>query len=225
MHFTERLPHETGRDYALRTIKNNIIRLELAPGSKLSENELAQAIGLSRTPVREALIELSKAKIVEIWPQRKSTIALVDYDLVEESCFMRETLEDAVAERCCQLDVSYHLIWFQENLKLQKFYLENRSAVKLWELDDAFHRKLFTIANLTHVYSLMDSMTVHFDRVRAMSLSTVKDLKTVEDHQKIVQAIMDHDAPTARQFMHAHLTRYQIDKETIRNAYPQYFKD
>ena len=59
MYLTDRLPRETGRDYALRTIKENIIRLELAPGSMVSENELAAAMGLSRTPVREALIELS----------------------------------------------------------------------------------------------------------------------------------------------------------------------
>ncbi|UQT49404.1 GntR family transcriptional regulator [Flavonifractor plautii] len=51
-------------------LKDNIVRLELKPGSLVSENELAAEMGLSRTPVREALIELSKVKIVEIYPQR-----------------------------------------------------------------------------------------------------------------------------------------------------------
>ena len=51
-----RSPGETGREYALRTIKDNIIRLDLAPGSTVSENELAADLGLSRTPVREALM-------------------------------------------------------------------------------------------------------------------------------------------------------------------------
>ena len=69
MHITERLPRETGRDYALRILKDNIVRLELEPGSMVSENELASELGLSRTPVREALIELSKVNIVEIYPQ------------------------------------------------------------------------------------------------------------------------------------------------------------
>ena len=66
MKLLERLPRETGRDYALRTIKDNIIKLELAPGSPVSENELAAELQLSRTPVREALIELSKVKVIEI---------------------------------------------------------------------------------------------------------------------------------------------------------------
>ena len=92
MRLTQRQPRETGRDYALRTIKDNIIHLELAPGSMVSENELAAAMGLSRTPVREALIELSKVKIVEIYPQKGSAVALIDYDLVAESRFMRKVL-------------------------------------------------------------------------------------------------------------------------------------
>ena len=85
MKLLERLPRETGRDYALRNIKENIINLELAPGSQISENELAAEMGLSRTPVREALIELSRVKIIEIHPQKKSTVPLIDYELVEES--------------------------------------------------------------------------------------------------------------------------------------------
>jgi DNA-binding GntR family transcriptional regulator len=70
MIITERLPKESARDYALRILKHNIIHLELAPGIVVSENELSSQLELSRTPVREALIELSKSGIVEILPQR-----------------------------------------------------------------------------------------------------------------------------------------------------------
>ena len=59
MKLLERLPRESGGEYALRTIKENIISLELAPGCQISENELAAEMGLSRTPVREALMELA----------------------------------------------------------------------------------------------------------------------------------------------------------------------
>jgi len=65
VHISERLPRESSRDYALRIIKDNIISLRLEPGSQISENELATEMGLSRTPVREALIELAKVKIIE----------------------------------------------------------------------------------------------------------------------------------------------------------------
>ncbi len=124
MKLLERLPRESGGEYALRTIKENIISLDLAPGSQISENELATEMGLSRTPVREALIELSKVKIVDIQPQKKSTIPLIDYDMVEESRFMRDLLECAVAELDCEMASPADLERLDENIRLQNLYLD-----------------------------------------------------------------------------------------------------
>lgn len=223
MRLTERQARESGRDYALRTLKDNIIRLELKPGSMVSEKELADELGLSRGPVREAMIELARVKIVEIYPQRGSIISLVNYDLVDEACFMRETLETAVVERCCKRGAEpEHLDWLKENVKLQRFYLENQNYDKLLTLDDEFHRRLFLYANVMQIYNLMNSMLVHFDRVRAMALAAVKNIKIVEDHSLILDAMLKCDSLAAMQIMHTHLTRYQIDKESIRKEYPQY---
>ena len=61
MNISERYARETARDYALRMLKRNIASMELEPGAMLSENEISAAMGLSRTPVREALIELAKS--------------------------------------------------------------------------------------------------------------------------------------------------------------------
>ena len=96
MRLLKRLPRETARDYAFRMIKDNIIRLELEPGCLISENELAAELGLSRTPVREALIALSRARVVEITPQKRSIVAPIDETLVEEARFVRDVLECAV---------------------------------------------------------------------------------------------------------------------------------
>jgi len=78
MELLERIAREPARDYALRVLKHNIVILELKPGSIVSENELAAEMGLSRTPVREALQELSKVQIVEIFPQKGSSITKID---------------------------------------------------------------------------------------------------------------------------------------------------
>lgn len=101
MRLLARRMRETGREYALRNLKDNIIHLELKPGSMVSENELAAQMGLSRTPVREALMELSKVRLVDVYPQRGSAVALIDHDLVEEARFMRGVLEGAVVELDC----------------------------------------------------------------------------------------------------------------------------
>ena len=102
MELLDRQPSENARSYALRVLLHNIITLELAPGSAVSENELSQILKLSRTPVREALIELSKMGLVDIQPQRGSYIAKIDYELVEESRFMRLVLENAVLALVCE---------------------------------------------------------------------------------------------------------------------------
>lgn len=224
MRLTEWLPRETGRDYALRTIKDNIIHLELPPGSMVSENELAAELGLSRTPVREALIELSKVKIVEIYPQRGSGIARIDYNMVEEAQFIRKVLECAVVALDCEMITPDGLRKLQENVRLQNFYLENYDPEGLMAQDDQFHASLFEIAQKTQAYALMENISIHFDRVRSMALAAVKDLKIVQDHEKIVDAIARKDAQEAQACMEAHLSRYKIDQQDLRKQYPEYFK-
>ena len=224
MKLLERLPRESGGEYALRTIKENIVSLELAPGSQISENELAAEMGLSRTPVREALIELSKVKIVDIQPQKKSTIPLIDYDMVEESRFMRSLLECAVAELDCEMAAPVDLERLSSNIRLQNFYLDNYYTNELMALDNQFHGILFEIAKKTQVFALMQNISIHFDRVRSMALSSVKNLKIVQDHKQITAAIARRDPKSARLLMEEHLNRYKIDAAAIRAAYPQYFK-
>ena len=224
MRLSERMPRESGRDYALRNIKANIVNLELVPGSQISENELAVEMGLSRTPVREALIELSKVEIVEIHPQRKSTVSLIDYDLVEESRFMRNLLECAVVELVCEMAGPMDVERLNANIRLQSFYLDGTYTNELMALDNQFHGMLFEIAKKSRIFELIQNIAIHFDRVRGMALSTVKDLKVVQDHQELVEFIRQRDAKAARELMEVHLNRYKIDAAEIRETYPQYFK-
>jgi len=224
MRLPERLPRETGRDYALRTIKDNIIRLELAPGSQVSENELAVEMGLSRTPVREALIELSRVRIIETYPQRKSVVALIDNDLVEESRFMRNVLECAVVEQVCEKATEADIERLMVNVQLQNFYMDNFYPENLMALDNEFHDILFDIAKKSQVRFLMQSISMHFDRVRNLALSEVKSQKIVKDHEDLVIAIKNKDTKTARELMEKHLNRYKIDAVELRERYPEYFK-
>lgn len=223
MYLTPRTNRETGREYALRTIKENIVRLELAPGSFISENELAAEMGLSRTPVREALIDLAKVKIIEIAPQKRSVVAYIDYEMVEEARFMRKVLEVAVVELACQNGLDSEIDRLEENVKLQRFHLENGSYSGIMELDNEFHRQLFEMARKPQAYVMIQHISIHFDRIRSMALNSVKDLKIVEDHAKIIEALRSRDAEAARTIMEKHLNRYKFDEQAIREQYPQYF--
>lgn len=223
MRILKRLPKETGREYALRVLEENIISLDLKPGSMLSENELAAQLSLSRTPVREALIQLGKVKIVEIYPQKGSVVSLIDYRQVEEARFMREVLECAVVELCCQERDPAWLEKLEENVNLQQFLLDNGRKGHLLELDDEFHRMLFQMVDKNQVYELMNSISIHFDRVRSMALQAIRDNKTVEDHKKILEAIRQGDGEEAGALMKKHLSRYKVDEDQLRENYPGYF--
>lgn len=225
MRILERLPRESGRDYALRVLKDNIVHLDLAPGSQISENELAAEMGLSRTPVREALIELSRVRIVEIYPQKKSTVALIDYAMVDEARFMRNQMECAVAELVCELATETDIARLRECIRMQRFNLESYYSDSLMELDNRFHETLFQIARKQEVYRLMQGVAIHFDRVRGMALDTVKNHRIVADHEMIVSTIGSRNKSAARALMEQHLNRYRIDEAGIRARYPQYFAE
>lgn len=224
MEIFNRYEKETAREYSLRVLKNNIISLNLVPGTILSENELAAELGVSRTPVREALIQLSKSQLVEIYPQRGSVISLIDLELVEESRFLREVLEIAIVEQTCEVATERELKPLTENLLLQEFYLTNHNTNKLMELDNEFHKELFLICKKNHIYKLMEGMTAHFDRLRTLCLTVVKDIKIVQDHKDILAAIKQHDKETAKTTMKKHLSRHKLDENEIKAGFSQYFK-
>lgn len=223
MKIPEILPHETAKDYALRVLKENIITLELAPGSQISENELSAALSISRTPIREALSELAKVKLIEIIPQKKTSIALIDSRLVEEAGFMRYTMESAVIEQVCLQRTEEDLLRFEENIALQKVYFQNNASEKMLQKDDEFHRAFFEITRNMEIYQLMQNLQIHFDRVRSISLSSLHNLQIIEDHEAIVESIKKRDAEEAKKLLQQHLSRYLVDEASIAARFPDYF--
>ena len=220
----ERLPRETGRDYALRVLKENIVNLEIAPGSQISENELSAALGISRAPIREALSELEKVKIVEIQPQKKTSVLRIDPALVEEARFMRSTLEDAVIGEVCMQRTEQDLFRLEENLTLQDLAFRSNALDQVMIKDNEFHRYFFEISRKPEIYQLMQTLQIHFDRVRNLTLHTIIDRKILEEHEAIFRCIRERDVENARIRLRAHLERVQVDSSVVRKAYPQYFK-
>ena len=226
MRVEERRYTETARDYALRVLKSNIAAMELEPGAMVSENELAAQMGLSRTPVREALMDLAKCRMVDVLPQRGSRIALIAYALVDAARFAREVLEVAVLDLVCEMATEQDVAQLRRNVRMQKLTQEPDmgETLNMMELDDAFHQMQFAIAKKENTYSMLSSMTIHFDRVRHLALGVVKDSKIIADHEAICEAVAERDAAKAKACMTAHLSRVKVDEEAIRDAYPQYIR-
>ena len=226
MKITEKRAGENARTYANRMILENIVDLELPPGVGLSENELSIQLNLSRTPVREALIEMSRIGMVEIIPKKGSFVTRIDYDFIEEARFMRMSLENSVLDLACREGISAGaLSKLEENLEEQKKVAQPLEDVALMDLDNAFHRLLFDSVNKGRVYAVLQSQMVHFDRLRNLSLRTLKVKAgiTVNDHENILYALKKRDCELAEMVMTRHLTRHQVEKKDLCALYPDYF--
>lgn len=216
---------ESARDYALRALRADIVGLRLEPGAMVYEKELAKSLGVSRTPVREALGELSRTQLVEVLPQRGCRVAKIDYDRVDEVRFVRLTLECAVVKELCAPAFAGKLDGLAQNLALQHFALAQRDSAMLLELDDAFHRALFVLCKCELSYELLHSMSAHYDRLRSVKARS-SDLfaASVSDHDAILDAVRRGDARGAQAAMAQHLDRYQCEKAELESRYPSYFK-
>lgn len=211
---------ENSRDFAYRVIREMIINMELIPGSKVSETELATLLNLSRTPVREALIDLEKSGVVEVLPQKGTFISYINPLLVEEARFLRLTLEKEIVALLCEDQYQSELSILEENISLQEFYLNHQNYAKFLELDSEFHYLFFKLTNKNKIYSLMKGLNIHFDRARTLIFKGKPSIKTIEEHKRILSAIKQQNKVLAKQFMEEHL--HILDPDSIAEEYKKY---
>lgn len=216
---------EYTREYVMRVLKHNIINLTLKPGQLVSENEIAEVLGVSRTPVREAFIELSRASLVEIYPQKGTCISPIDMDVVEETRFMRCAVEKAIVKLCCDVLTDSDFAYLQENLQLQESCISSKKYLYLLSLDDKFHEYMFKACKKKKIYGLIKSAMAQFDRVRILNFVEMDMEISVNEHKKIFHAMKNRDKELAERLMEEHLTRVIFDMSYLKEKHPEYFKD
>ncbi|MCQ2591840.1 MAG: GntR family transcriptional regulator [Treponema sp.] len=214
---------ESNRDFAFRVVRENIINLKLQPGSMISEQDIANELNLSRTPVHEALQELARTKIIEILPQRGSLVSLIDMSLVDEAVFVRATIEAAVTEQACKIATPEDIVKLEENVNLQEFYLLKENLDKIMELDNAFHESMYKITNKMLCHSMVKTINIHYDRFRELRLHTSDTNNIIQEHKNILQAFQNKAPEAAKECLLQHLNRHSIDEKDMRAKYPQYF--
>ena len=224
MIITPKQTFEPNREYAFRIVKENILNMEIKPGSLIGEQEIASQLGISRTPVHEAFLELSKSKIVNILPQKGCSVSLIDYGLIKESRFLRIAVETALIKEACSAASEEDIQKLNANVKLQQFYIEN-DPPKFMDLDNEFHKTIYEICNKMQCFYMVSLMSLHFDRVRSLSLKTIKDTKLVSDHKAIADAIASHDEEAAIAAFNKHMSRFDLDWNIIKKAYREYIAE
>jgi len=195
-------------------LRRAITTLELAPSEALSEKDLAQKLGVSRTPVREALIRLADEGLIDILPQRGSFVAPIRLKDVEDAQFIRETLEVAVVRRLAGHATQASLNAARENLREQEQAVRDGDRALFLELDEAFHRTLCEAAGLAKSWRVIQTVKMQMDRVRFLSLPEAGLLRTLmNQHRAILAAVAGGDATVAADQMAAHL---QLVLRTVR---------
>jgi len=219
-----RKPGESQKAYAARIIRERILSMDLEPGRMISENELSQFLGISRTPVREALHDLTRTQIIEIMPQRGCRVAFIDYHRIEEARFTRQTLETAILPKVCQKLTPESCQTLRQILDEQDQVLgeSDENGASFMRLDNLFHATLFEIADMSTTHQWMAEMQIHFDRVRQIALTIGKGADIVKDHRAILDALEKGDTDLAQQLMTRHLSAVTVDMDAVKCAYPQY---
>ena len=218
-------PARSTRDAVYLQLKEQILTLTLLPGSALSELDMAAAFQVSRTPVRESFVRLAQEGLVQVLPQRGTFVSLIDADHALEARFMREQLERAVARLACDAFPAESMRVLDDNLAAQLSTLEERDELRMFELDEAFHRTIFAGCSKLNTWNLLQQAKTHLDRARHLSLAPDRDWRHLyNQHRKIAEAIRAHDAEEADLAMQEHLLQTMTDLNELKQQMPHYFK-
>ena len=219
-------PGESGRQFAYRVLYNAIMTLQLPPSWVLSDSELSQALQISRTPIREAIVSLQEAKLVEVFPQRASIVSRIDLDAIEEGVFLRYHTECAIFREAVRKADGAAVGRLRANLLEQERRLQSGDVLGYFQLDNAFHKELYLIAGKPWVWSTVARIVTHHDRVRLLQaqLGAEQLWPAHREHWEMLDIIMQRSEKGMDEFFHEHLTAgYRSALPELIRRFPEYF--
>lgn len=207
-----------------RLLRGRIVRGELAPGSRLSEGDVASFYGTSRQPVREAFIKLAEASLIEVRPQRGSYVSRVDVSVVLAAQFVREAVEADIVRRVAQQADSADLQGLDGILVAQMEATAGDDPQPFMALDEMFHRKLADIAGQGAGWDFLQPLKSQMDRVRHLSAQQFPRRVLVQQHRQIVEEIRRGDAEASEHNMRLHLRQILKDLSVVAATFPEFFE-
>jgi DNA-binding GntR family transcriptional regulator len=212
--------------YLYAALRDQIVRAELAPGERLSEAELGERLGVSRTPIREALGRLRDDRLVEVRPQIGTFVARISPAAVSDAQFIREALECTAVRVSAELAGDESMAQMEENLRAQE-RATDRIDIDSWQLlDDTFHRQICDLSGHPAVWPVTERAKSHLNRLRRLSLTMPDYLPTmVADHRTVAEAVGNHDPDAAEAALREHLRAVLREVPRIREQHPDYFEE
>ena len=205
-------------------LRHRIIHFILPPGANIVKNQIASEFGVSLTPVREAMLRLSDEGLVDIFPQSRTTVSLIDVQQALEMHFLRLSVEVEIVRVLAETISAADMIEMNNWIRRQKTELEagNETAFKI--VDNNFHEYMFNLAGVQGLVQLIGARRGHYDRIRGLYLHEHERRKTVVDeHLAIIAALEAGDPLAAEAAVRAHLGKSLAIIDEIRAGYPNYF--
>jgi DNA-binding GntR family transcriptional regulator len=207
----------------LEKLRDAILSLELAPGTVLARQELANHFGVSQTPVREALLRLNEEGLVDVFPQHATLVSRIDIAAARQAHFLRRSIELELVRQLA-LEPPAGLA---EQMKATIAQQAALSAAQRYGdfvgADRAFHRLMYEAGGVPDLWELVGRVSGHVDRLRRLHLPTAGKTEAIlRDHRAIVRGIEAKDPAAAQAALRKHLSGTLSAVDEICRQYPDY---
>jgi len=202
-----------------------IVNLDLLPGSRMSEAEVARRLGVSRQPVRDAFKRLENLDLLDIRPQRATIIRRFSMPEIENTRFVRLAVEMEVIARACEIWNDTRAKQLDASLTEQKAALDAGETERFHQLDYSFHKLICDLGGHPMAFETISLCKRKVDRLCVLSLTHDHGGAAVlKDHIAIATAIADRSTNDALALTRHHLSRLDDTIAEIHKTHSDYFQ-
>ena len=201
-----------GRDkYSLRgrvfqSIREDILSGRYEQNTELKEAAIGAELGVSRTPVREAMRKLEQEGLVTIIPNRGAYVNMITAKDVQDIYVIRSMLEGLCARWATQSITAEQLDSMEETLCLSEYHTSKKNYEKLYELDSLFHEQLYEAGGSRILNHILSDFHDYVKMVRKATISTSsRSVTSTEEHRAIFEAIKEKDPDKAEALAKEHV--------------------
>ncbi len=217
-------PRVSYADQVCEMLRRTIVRGLLVPGAALSEGAIAAAIGVSRTPVREALRILAHQRLVDVFPQAGTVVAPIRISLIHEAHFMRRSLESANLVDLCRVVTDAQIDELQGLVAAQAAELKRGAVDAFFPLDERMHQRMFEFTQRARVWTMIETSKAHLDRVRWLRLTNVAGdaERALAEHTELLSILATRDQQRLQTAIHQHIdfvTKVLLDARALAPAH------
>ena len=206
-------------------LRQAIVSLALPPGSIIDKSLVCEQLGVSRFPVSEALARLQIEGLVDIAPQRGSTVTLVRIADVREYMLIRKGLESEALRVFIGRHDSGLIAALHTNMAAQRAAAERDDAEAFHEIDIEFHDIIYRAMEFTKIKNIIDSARANLDRARWLIVTPRRLALTIAEHQAIFDGILAGDKDRAIAAIRAHIDAVMVELFAFAREHPDLFAD